>query len=406
MEAWEGWIGRLLGSARAKPALALVELWCRVREHGLLERVDRSRCERDAERLLAALDRAGPLPLVHPAAAIRALDRYLSEGDDASEPHWRRIEMPRDPGGGTYWLVPRRSGWSSRLSARQARHVEYWMRHYQVVPAAHRSLEISIRRAPAPLWKALAAPATPFAAGGFLDGVHPDWTCTSPYRCRALADPGLRWESVKAALEEAAGRGARIVVLPELTVDPPVRLQVRAWLRSRRDHPFALVVAGSFHEPLPGGGAGEGRSVAYAFDAWGDVVTTHVKLRPMATMEGKDPLDEDLVPGKKVELVRAPFGLLALAICLDFCEIAGAAVADVWTLIGPALVLVPSMGGASTNHAHGDRARPLVLQHATITIVASQHPKEAEALGLCFQPGSEPAVERPMLHGVILWTQA
>jgi hypothetical protein len=86
MAIWEGWIGPLLGSARAKPALALVQLWCRVRDHGLLEGVDRERCEREAECLLAALERAGPLPLVHPAAAMRALDRYLADGDNGPEP--------------------------------------------------------------------------------------------------------------------------------------------------------------------------------------------------------------------------------------------------------------------------------------------------------------------------------
>jgi predicted amidohydrolase len=328
-------------------------------------------------------------------------------------PQVRRVELSPEKGSGAFLVVPRPSGWTSRLAASQPGHVEYWMRHYQVLPTLHRGISVRVSPAPRALEQLLASPPIPFAAGGFLDGVFPDWNDRSPYRCSCLQDPDQRWYSISALLDKAESAGAMIVVLPELTLDETVRRRLSEWLRDRKEHPFALVVAGSFHET--DGTLGEEplrRGISRALDRWGEDLLVHVKLRPMRAMPDGKVADEDLTGYDQVELLLAPFGLTGVAICLDFCEIGDTPVTDLWRAVGPALMLVPSMGGDSTNHAHRDKARQLALQHGTATVVASQHPKEPKALGLCWYPTPEGEGNRavhdgegvPVLYGSLTWT--
>jgi predicted amidohydrolase len=144
--------------------------------------------------------------------------------------------------------------------------------------------------------------------------------------------------------------------------------------------------------------------VAYAFDNLGDEVLRHAKLRPMRAIPQGRVVDEDLEGGRTVRLLHAPFGLVGIAICLDFCEIGDTPVTDLWRAVGPALVLVPSMGEDSTHHAHRSKARPLALQHETVTVVASQHPEGTEASGLFWDREGREAEDRPVLFGVLEWT--
>jgi hypothetical protein len=323
MSLGEGFVASLLPSVRADPARALVRLWLHLQDHVNLERgLDRKRCEDEATRLRRRLESEGPLQAVHPAAALRAVDRFLAEAVDLGhEPRVRRIRLEDEEGAGSYWVVPRRSGWSSRLSETQPGHLEYWMRGYQVIPTQHRGIEIRVRRVVQEVWDALDSDETAFAAGGFTDGVLPAWNRRSPYRCRRLADSAQRWGSVESFLKKAGERGAVLAVLPELTVDPEVRQRLRAWLRERTAHRFVLIAAGSFHEAWPEKGAKTARGIARVFDRWGDEVLTHAKLRPMRAMPKGRVADEALEAGTSVDLLLAPFGLLGLAICLDYCEI-------------------------------------------------------------------------------------
>lgn len=397
MSAGAGFVINVLRSAADAPAEALVRLYLHLRNDRHFERdFQWERCETEAEHLLERLSIGPPFPITHPAAALRAIDRFMLEARDPGQPNEqvRFVDVPAEEGGGRYWLVRRRPGWSSHLAAEQAGQREYWLRGHQVVPALHDGIGIAVKRPHERLWRRLEGAAIRFAAGGFLDGVQPNWTSTSPLSCRKLIDPESRWTSVQAVLEEARSHGATIVVLPELTVDPEVRQRLRRWLRENPSHPFALVVAGSFHESRPGVEVGPGQGVARVFDAFGDEVLAHVKLRPMRTEKKGRRVAEDLEGSGQVDLVLAPFGLLGVAICLDFCESGDVAVANLWTRVGPALMLVPSMGGSSTNNAHGRRAEDLARVHATATVVASQHPEEKAALGLCWRVGGTANGER------------
>ena len=192
-------------------------------------------------------------------------------------------------------------------------------------------------------------------------------------------------------------------MLPELTVDAEVRSRICAWLREKRPRPaFDLVVAGSFHEE----NQADRHNVAHVFDDFGDEVFRHVKLRPMRAMPHGEPADEEIDGSAEVSLIQAWFGLIGVAICLDFCESGDTPVTDLWRAAGPALMLVPSMGRGTTNHAHDLKARALARQHGTATVVASQHDTKKEAVGLFWDSQGTPTKGSPTLEGALTWTKS
>jgi hypothetical protein len=386
-----------LGYAHSKPRVAIALLWhYLVSSHSHFEEgFDRNQCELEADHFRTALDIGADLPTVHPAAALRALSEYLYDLDSGNEPRAQVAATPH----GEFWVVPRRSGWTSPLSAKQAGHLEYWLRCHHVVPAKHSGIDVRVVAVPKYFRRARAKPMT-FLAGGFLDKVLPKWSHESPFRCEVLTDPDSRWLSVRAMLETAAAEGVAVVVMPELTVDASVRLQIRNWLKSQaRGSSIALVVAGSFHETV----SGRKRNVAYVFDGDGEEVLQHVKLRPMRAIPEEETMDEGIEGGSEVQLMHTWFGLMGVAICLDFCETGGAPVATLWSTVGPALMLVPSMGKDNTNRAHKNRALDLARQHGTATIVASQHPERAVALGLYWSETAD-SKDHPTLQALLPWT--
>jgi predicted amidohydrolase len=391
-----------------EPRRALVELYLHLADQAPMEQgLDRVRCQREAEEALLALADGRRPAAVHPAALLRALDEHLALEVSGQDPWVQQIGCPgHSPG--RFWITPRPEGWRSRFSQSQPGHREFWMRRHQVVPVEHRGIALRVQGVDPRLASALNESPLPFIAGGFCDSVLPAWNEASPYRCRDLAQAEIRRLAVEDLLEVAVEAGARVVVLPELTVDGTVRSSLREWLRENHArHSIALLVAGSFHEDGPEGG--RGWNVAHIFDAWGDELFCHVKLRPMRAMPGGETADEDIDSGTEARLLRAPFGLVGVAICLDFCEEGDTPVTDLWRTAGPALMLVPSMAADAANNAHRREAERLARQHGTAVVVASQHPAKAAACGLFWVAGEhqgsadQPEEGRPTLTGRWYW---
>ncbi len=385
-----------------EPARALVYLWCHLQEQGGFEAgFRRPECESQAAEALEALLRGEEPPRVHPVAALSACDEFLAALDRRRRTRPRRI---RREDAEEFYVLPRREDWTSR-HAEQPGNLGFWMRRHQVIPAQHRGISIELRPLSRRLARRLEVARLPFTTGGFLDNVLPDWNESSPYRCSRLKDVERRWRSVVALLEKASRRGAVLVVFPELTVDSEILRRLRRWLhRERRHHGFSLVVAGSFHEDgnVDGGGHEPRRNVSSILDAFGREVFRHTKIRPFRTSKGEAFEEEDIEGSTHVELLQLGFGLVGVALCLDFCEEAETAVERLWSAVGPALMIVPSMGGKSTINAHERKARLLARQHGTATVVASQHPKENAALGLFWDADQElPDRETPAFHGQI-----
>lgn len=377
-----------LVEARTRPELALVRLVAHLRDDlGAWRGLNRGGAEGQVALARAALDNIDVAPIaVHPVAALRALDELLYERD---APH----ALPPKPQlveDADAWLVRRPRGWRNRVAESQAGVLPYWLRHHHVVPRTFHGVRIRLKAAPTSA--ALPEEGATVWAGGFTDGVHPAWNGQSPLGCARLGDPDRRWASVEAALEAARDAEARLVVFPELTIDPDVRGRVADWLHAAR-HPFALVAAGSFHE--------DRRNLGHLLGADGRALIVHQKLRPMRTMSGGQDVDEDVEIGTELELLYGPQGLVGLAICLDFCEGGEAPVRELWRAVGPGIVLVPSMGAGSTTRAHERRATELATHHGTTSIVASQHPRDADATGVAW-PG-DTAPTSPSRCGPVRW---
>ncbi len=122
------------------------------------------------------------------------------------------------------------------------------------------------------------------------------------------------------------------------------------------DHPFALVLPGSFHQSR------NGRVFNYAqlLGPDGGAVLEHRKL----TYLTRDGRDERISPGGEIKVLTTVLGDFVMPICLDFCE-EKRPFADLWERLGPDWFLVPAFGaGESSIHAHQRRAATLHRQQA------------------------------------------
>ncbi|MGH8654864.1 MAG: hypothetical protein ACREYE_23090 [Gammaproteobacteria bacterium] len=189
-----------------------------------------------------------------------------------------------------------------------------------------------------------------------------------------------RYKSVVAILETAASVGAAILVLPELTIDDTVLGKIQTWLQYN-EHEMQLVAAGSFYTERKTNKKVEFFNTGWLLSARGDILIAHDKLQPMRHQDGSD---EGIQAGHALQLLRTERGLVAFAICLDFCEKSTRPVGSLWGEVGPALVLVPSMGEEQTNKDHLKRARELWDQHGTWVLVASQQEDGKSAVGIAY----------------------
>ena len=366
------------------PTAALARLYLGLRENHPATEIavrtataDQGRHADRVSNLRSHLDRAAAIAEVVDEAdclsLLEALDTFAADQFAGREPAVVLVESPDVKA----W-VQRRPTFANPVFARQPNHLQHWMRRHWVFPVRHHGIEIHVRSAndsvlfEAGLAEALTSGELRVHLGGFDDGVTPQWNTPRPrYGCITLSDEEARWTSIVAVLEKATSEGAHVLVLPELTVTPTLRGRVAKWLARNPDHPFQIVVPGSFHQVVDG----VRRNVAVAFDRFGDEILKHRKLSPMRVAEGGTDVPEgaieDVEGDARIELTTTPLGLLALGICLDFCE-EGGAFANLWHLIGPGLVLVPSMSGKATHEAHQRRAQSLHRAHATISAVAIQ----------------------------------
>ena len=271
------------------------------------------------------------------------------------------------PGRGV-WLVER-PGFCHPVFGRQPNHLQHWAPRHWVLPADHQGIQICVdqRRDDSALARDIATALSDGAlrvhVGGFLDDVEPAWTTKTPhYAAEDLCDAERRWASLEAVLVRARDAKAQILVLPELTVTPPLRDRVAKWL-ARNNDTLLLVLPGSFHVGPPDAR----RNEAWILDRYGDEIVRQQKLRPMRT----DDVLEDVLGASIVRLVATPLGLLGIGICLDFCE-EEPPFNDIWHRLGLGLMLVPSMSNRATGNAHERRAAAIDRAHATITAAAIQ----------------------------------
>ena len=361
-----------LARARTDPWGALAELALALEvDRPAFERARFAAQRRDPElqlRVEAGLAGADvDLRDVHALVLLRTLDRDLRSQRAGDEPRPHRVAVPEA------WVLPRPPGWSPRL-ARQPNHLQHWLRFHQVLPARPEGFELHLRSASADLAERLEQGPLRVLVAGFTDGVEPSWTETDAgLFAQGLGDAQRRLEGVHRALELCQQHEAQLLVLPELALCPALRLAVQDWL-VLEDHSLDLVLPGSFHEErdsLP-------RNVAWLLDAQAQRVLDHQKLLPFAP--GED-LVEGIAGAGRLELLLTPRGLLAIAICIDFCD---ADKRRLWDQLGPGLVLIPSMGVQSTLSAHARQSKELQRSQAPLLALAQQWNDGSDAHGEVF----------------------
>ncbi|MGA2400562.1 MAG: nitrilase-related carbon-nitrogen hydrolase [Syntrophobacteraceae bacterium] len=310
------------------------------------------------------------LPREYPLALLEVLDDYLYKYFDCPA---GLTPLPYVLLDGETYVIRRRVLQRSMDTAHASKtgHLQRWLRHHWIVPARISSIEIRIRSTHGRTYNAIRLLENgefKVYVGSFPDGVGPLWLNDDPakWSAREITEPETRWSSVSEALEEALAAGAAVVVLPELTICPILRRRVRDWLDDHPDHPFILVLPGSFHEEKDGKVFNIAELVNYS----GYPLLHHRKLTRFGTKEKL----EGIVTGSHIELLDTSIGLIGIPICLDFCE-EGNVFNSLWETIGAECLLVPAFGWDTSIHAHLSRAGELFRKHGTVSIIANQHPE-------------------------------
>jgi len=127
-----------------------------------------------------------------------------------------------------------------------------------------------------------------------------------------------------------------------------------------------LILPGTFHETINGKIFNFGE----VFDRFGRPVLSHYKL----TTFGPTERPEKISTGRRIELLDTPIGLIAMPICLDFCE-EGSPFNRLWDEIGTEWLLVPAYGNKTSITAHLRKAKTLQRSYSAISVVANQDPE-------------------------------
>ncbi|MGH8563577.1 MAG: hypothetical protein ACREXW_05615 [Gammaproteobacteria bacterium] len=283
----------------------------------------------------------------HELAIIAAIDQYLWLHYDAmgnAPPARLRLD-------GEDWLIHRRRIATSQRSrhAAQTGRLQTWCRFHWVLPETIAGFRIRRVAAPDTLASAIAALLAAgdlrIAIASFSDGVVPAWETHEPPVLRALTltDEARRWAGIEEALQSALQAEAHALVLPELSVTPGHVDRVRRWLDGFEAAPMLMVLPGSFHRQ---GEAGV-QNRAELLDGYGQVLIAHGKL----TRYGRVERPEGIETGEEIQLLDTPIGLLAIPICLDFCDEAHP-FNFLWQDLGVEWLLVPAMGDDKSISAH------------------------------------------------------
>ncbi len=141
-----------------------------------------------------------------------------------------------------------------------------------------------------------------------------------------------------------------------------------------------LVAAGSFHEldAVSATSPAQIRNRAHLLNRKGAPVFAHDKLRRFGPVHA----GEEIAEGNAITLLISDFGVISLAICKDFNDVAASGFAAIWKLLGLDVLLVPAMGNASSLSAHLRAAKDLWINSKALTLVANQEiPGEAVCPG-------------------------
>ncbi|ABQ71578.1 hypothetical protein Swit_4961 (plasmid) [Rhizorhabdus wittichii RW1] len=191
-------------------------------------------------------------------------------------------------------------------------------------------------------------------------------------------------ERIQGHLDEAHGAGCDMLLWPELTLDWDAIDAIQSALQdgARRERKkMTVVLAGSAHvhqdEPRPGH-----RNRTRIFNGRGETLADYDK-RMMFSFAHKflpdgapDPdaarCYEKIQPGNNLPILVLEDRLVAVAICLDFCEKTSGLLP--YHQLDVDLVLVPSMGFRNTTDQHLEQAHTMDVEYDTQVFLVQQTP--------------------------------
>jgi nitrilase len=180
-------------------------------------------------------------------------------------------------------------------------------------------------------------------------------------------------ETARRLLAEAAGKGARLVTLPEYWpimgmsdtdkvahAEQPGRGIIQDFMAAQaREHGFWLI-GGTM--PLASDDAGRVLNTTLVYDPEGQAVSRYDKIHLFGFTKGEESYDEarTIVPGAAVGSFEAPFGRVGLSVCYDL------RFPELYRAMGEcALIVVPAAFTHTTGMAHWEvllRARAIENQ--------------------------------------------
>lgn len=167
-------------------------------------------------------------------------------------------------------------------------------------------------------------------------------------------------------LARADEKACHVIVFPELSVPPEFHGRVKSWLQENAPANLKLVVAGSFHVKIGDGVVNRCR----IFGANGSEVRElqQDKLLPVSLPTEDSSLHEHITCDSTVRLVSSPFGMMAVAICLDLGQLLPSAIP--YEQLPISWLWVPSMSKKTTMHL--SNANGLFLAQGTRSLCANQ----------------------------------
>jgi hypothetical protein len=205
------------------------------------------------------------------------------------------------------------------------------------------------------------------------------------YVAKAVIAANLE-NDVKGALRNSDLSGCRLLVYPELTIDPERRKLIARLLADRpwedeADLPegeFEFVVPGSWHIQTEKGHANE----MVVLDGTGAEVLRHRKMFAAADEQG---LAEEIEPGHELHVLVANGRLFGFGICLDVCQ---HYFNSPYTEIDVDYLIVPSWGNGTTMDGHIGTARAMYARFRTLSFIVQQGIGLENGLGFILPPRS------------------
>lgn len=296
-----------------------------------------------------------------------------------------------DPGGGVhpvranFQAVPRPHGWPRTDRARrQGDFGRFVIRNHVIVPGYAFGYEVCLQVPPATRSDLL------FRSGTGLEAVATahvhagvrSWPVTSAgtqigFNPSDGINPGERADEICAAVSDHFRNGSNLIVFPELSVCQATVDRAAYQLRyahgdMAREAKSRLCLIGSMHTlEATDGGSQRNRAVLM----WGDgrIAIFQDKLRAAIVQD----FSEDISNATRMTLLLTPLGLAAILICRDFCDVFPWPGQQLTETLELGFILVPSMGGRTTESAHQEILSQVQRRHGPAVVISQQadHPK-------------------------------